>query len=166
MDGIIKNMNLFVDGKGYAGKATEVTPPKLALLMDEHKAGGMDAAIDIEMGMEKLEASFILTDYNKDVLKLWGVSDGSTVPLVFRAAAKDADGKVHAIILNMRGRLKDIDRGTWKPGEKAPLTFSVTLEYYKETIDGDVIYEIDIPNMKRIVNGKDQLKAERDALGI
>lgn len=166
MKNIIKNMNLFVAGKGFAGKVTEVTPPKLALLMDEHKAGGMDAAVDIEMGMEKLEASFIIIDYNKDVLKLWGVADGSTIPFVFRGVCKSDDGTVTPIILNMRGKLKDIDRGTWKPAEKAPLTFNMSLEYYKETVGGEVIYEFDIPNMKRIVGGVDQLEAERKALGI
>ena len=28
---ILKNFNLFVDGRGYAGKADEVTPPKLTI---------------------------------------------------------------------------------------------------------------------------------------
>ena len=165
MNNIIKNMNLFVDGKGYAGKVTELTPPKMSLKMDEHFAGGMDAPIDIEMGMEKLETSFILTDYNKDVLKLWGVY-GSTVPLVFRAAAQDENGTVTPVKIEMRGKFKEIDRGTWKPGEKAPITFNGSVEYYKETVNGEVLYEIDIPNMKRIINGKDQLEATRKALGI
>lgn len=38
---ILKNFNLFVDGRGYAGKAEEVTPPKLSLKTQEF--GGMDA---------------------------------------------------------------------------------------------------------------------------
>ena len=28
---ILKNFNLFVDGRGYAGRAEEVSPPKLSI---------------------------------------------------------------------------------------------------------------------------------------
>ena len=38
---ILKNFNLFVDGRGYAGKAEEVTPPKLSLKTQEFR-GGID----------------------------------------------------------------------------------------------------------------------------
>ena len=57
---ILKNFNLFIDGRGYVGKCEEVNPPKLSIKSEEYKAGGMDAPIAIDMGMEKLEASFTL----------------------------------------------------------------------------------------------------------
>lgn len=37
----------------------------------------MDAPIALDMGMEALEASFVLTAYDADVLALWGVAEGS-----------------------------------------------------------------------------------------
>ncbi|GHT98386.1 hypothetical protein FACS1894126_3800 [Alphaproteobacteria bacterium] len=53
---ILKNFNVFVDGRGYAGRVEEVSLPKLSLKTDEFLAGGMDAPIEIDLGMEKLEA--------------------------------------------------------------------------------------------------------------
>ena len=60
---VLKNMNLFVDGRGYAGVVDELTPPKLTMKTEEHRAGGMDAPVELDMGMEKLEASFSLKKY-------------------------------------------------------------------------------------------------------
>jgi len=47
---ILKNFNVFVDGRGYAGKIDEITLPKLTIKTEEYRAGGM--------GMEKLEADY------------------------------------------------------------------------------------------------------------
>jgi len=157
---------LFVDGRGYAGKVTQLTPPKLALKTEEFRAGGMDAPVDVEMGMEKLEASFILTKYDPAVLKLFGVADGSAVALIFKAASREDDGVVTPISIEMRGLLKDIDSGSWKPGEKAETTYNISCNYYKNTVGGEVIHEIDVKNMKRIINGVDQLADIRSALGM
>ncbi len=53
---ILRNFNVFVDGRGYAGKIEEITLPKLTIKTEEYRAGGMDIPISIDMGMEKLEA--------------------------------------------------------------------------------------------------------------
>lgn len=42
----------------------------------------------------------------------------------------------------------------------------MALTYYKLEIDGRVIYEIDALGMKRVINGVDQLAAQRTALGL
>ena len=49
MTKILKNFNLFVDGRGYAGRTEEVTPPKLTIKTEELRAGGMDAPISIDL---------------------------------------------------------------------------------------------------------------------
>ncbi len=163
---ILKNFNLFVDGKGHAGKADEVTLPKLALKTDEIKAGGMDAPVDVEVGMEKLEPSFSIIGSDPATLALWGVSNGANTPLRFKGAQKDNTGKVSAIDVEMRGLIKEVDMGNWKAGEKSIQKFTMNCNYYKFTQDGKVIYEIDILNMIRKINGKDVLAEERKALGI
>ena len=42
---VLKNMNLFVDGRGYAGRVDEIELPKLTLKTEEHRAGGMDVPV-------------------------------------------------------------------------------------------------------------------------
>ena len=85
MTKILKNFNLFVDGRGYAGRAEEVTPPKLTIKTEELRAGGMDAPISIDLGMEKLECGFSLVEYDPNLMQLteWAFRVMSISYLVF-----------------------------------------------------------------------------------
>lgn len=166
MKNLLKNINCFVDGRGHAGEIEELTPPSLRLLTEEFRGGGMDVAVDVPMGMEKLEASFSLKGYSPEVLKLFGLAPGNSIPLIFRGALEDDDGTVKAVVMTMRGFLREVDPGSWQPGQMAPLRGTVSLRYFKQTIDGELIHEIDADNMTRVINGVDQLAAQRQALAV
>lgn len=166
LDDILKNMSLFVDGRGFAGNVEELTLPKLTLKTEEFRNGGMDAPIEVEMGMEKLESEFTLTRFDKNVLKLFGLAPGQLTPLTIRGAVISDDGTQTAVVVNLQGVVREMDPGNWKPGEKATLKIMMALRYYKLTHGGDVVHEIDIPNMVRTIGGVDQLSAVRSALGI
>jgi P2 family phage contractile tail tube protein len=166
LSAILKNFSLFCDGRGYAGECEELTPPKLTFKTDEFRNGGMDAPVSIEMGMDKLEASFSLTKYDADVLKLFGLAPGNSKPLTFRGSVVSEDGTEIPVIINLTGYLTEVDMGSWKPGDKATLKGTVAVRYYKHTINGEVIHEVDIPNCVRIIAGVDQLKQTRANLGM
>jgi len=166
LNDILKNLNLFADGRGYAGNVEELNPPKLTMKTEEFRNGGMDAPVEVEMGMDKLEASFSLTKYDADVLKIFGLAPGNTKPLTFRGSLSGEDGVEKPVIIQMTGMLKEMDPGSWKPGDKANLKVTVAVRYYKHTINGEVVHEIDVPNMIRIVNGVDQLAVTRKNLGM
>jgi P2 family phage contractile tail tube protein len=166
LDGILKNMNLFVDGRGQAGNIEEITLPKLTSKTEEFRNGGMDAPVEVEMGMEKLEMDFTLTRFDKEILKLYGLSSGNIKPLTIRGSLSSEDGTETGVIINLRGMIKEVDGGSWKPGDKATLKLSVALRYYKLTVGGEVIHEIDVPNMIRIIGGVDQLATQRANLGL
>lgn len=166
LDNVIKNMNLFVDGRGKAGNIEEVTLPKLTSKTEEFRNGGMDAAIEVEMGMEKLEMDYTLTSFDKEVLKLFGLAPGNLKPLTIRGSMGSESGAETAVIINMTGMIKESDAGSWKAGDAAKLKHSVALRYYKLTVGGEVIHEIDVPNMIRIISGVDQLAQQRANLGM
>ena len=163
---VVKNSNLFVDGRGYAGQLQDFDPPKLTLVTEDARMGGMDAPVELTMGMEKLEAGFTLISYDKAVLSQWGVGEGSNVPFTVREALESWDGNVTAVVHTMRGKIKAIDPGTHKPGEVAPLKVSLALDYYKQTHGSTTVHEIDVVNMVRVINGVDALADIRRALGI
>jgi P2 family phage contractile tail tube protein len=163
---VLKNINLFVDGRGYAGQVANYTPPAMTLVVDEHRAGGMDSAVGLDMGMEPLEVSFALTAYDREVLSLFGVAEGNGVAFTARGVLESYDGTITPVVHQMRGKITGIDRGTWTAGEKANLTITMRLDYYKETHGGRALHEIDVVNMVRIVNGVDRLAQQRAALGI
>jgi P2 family phage contractile tail tube protein len=161
-----KNLNLFVDGRGYAGQIEEFNPPKLALVTEEFRGGGMDAPIEITMGMEKLECDFSLIAYDAEVLKLFGVAEGNLVPFVAREALESFDGAITPVVHTMRGKIREIDPGTSKPGDKPSLRVSMALNYYKLQHGATTVLEIDVENMVRVVNGVDALASQRAALGL
>lgn len=163
---VLKNINLFVDGRGYAGQIDEYNAPDLTIQTEDYRAGGMDAPIAIDMGMEALETSFSLIAYDADVLSLFGVAEGQQVPFTARGALESYDGAVKPVVHTMRGRITSLARGTWAPGQKPALQVTMRLDYYKEEIDGVTINEIDVVNMVRIVAGVDRLAAQRAAIGI
>lgn len=160
---ILKNMNLFVDGIGTAGFIEEITTPPLALMTEEHRAGGMDMPIELDMGMEKMELSFQLSDPTETVISLLGKQD---VLFIARSAhQRDGEAAVPAIV-NMTGMLKQYDPGAFQAGQKANHTFGVALKYYKLTVAGKELAEIDVVNMVRKIDGVDQLATIRTAIGV
>lgn len=163
---ILRNVNLFVDGRGYAGRVQMVQLPKLTVATEEHRAGGMDAPVEIDMGMEKLEASWSMDSVDDEMLRRWGLAADSLTPCVFRGALQSEDASVRAVAAHCLGMLREVDYGDWKPGEKSTLKCTMAVRRYRLEIDGDVVHDIDVANMVRIVDGTDQLAAQRAALGI
>jgi hypothetical protein len=162
---ILKNFNLFIDGRGYVGKAEEVNPPKLNIKTEEFRAGGMDSPAMIDMGVEKLEGSFTLLEYDKDVLKQFGLVSGNSVQVTLRGAMQD-DTTVSPIIIKLRGMYTEMDMGKFAAGEKGTLQCTIACRYYSLEIDGEKLIEIDIENMTRVIGGQDKLVDVRKALGI
>lgn len=165
-ENILKYWSLFVDGRGYVGNVEQFKLPELNLKTQEFRAAGMDAPISLDMGMEKLSVTFNLTKKCADIMKLFGGKEGIDIPLTARGGLESRDGTVTPFIASMRGEIVSIKSGEWKPGEPATDEYTVDLTYYKYEQDGAVLHEIDVLNMKRIVNGEDRLAAHRDACGI
>ncbi len=78
----------------------------------------------------------------------------------------DEDGAERPIQINLRGMLREVDMGNWKPGDKGTLKVMMALSYYKLTHSGQVMIEIDPTNMVRIIDGQDQLRQTRAHLGL
>lgn len=163
---VLKNMNLFVDGRGYAGRIDEIQLPKLTLKTEEHRAGGMDLPVEIDLGMEKLEAELTISDYDPEVYKLFGLLDLKPVQITIRGAIQAQGEDAKPVVVNLRGGWREIDAGTWKPGDKSTLKVSVAASYYKLTIDGQEVVEVDAINLVRKVGGVDQMNAIRAAIGL
>ncbi len=163
---ILKNINVFIDGAGKVGVASELTLPKITYKTEEFRGGGMNAPLEIPMGMEKLEASFSVKEYVKENFELLGAFKTDDQPkLIFRGSIDTGDG-IKPIVITMSGYFKEADFGNWKAGDNAEIKYAATLHYYKLAINDEDVMEIDVINMVERINGKDRLEAERKALGI
>ena len=165
-DRILKNFSLSLDGIGYVGKVDTAQIPALTLATEEFRAGGMDAPIKLDMGQEAMEAEFTLSSFDNDAIALWGRADTSNLALTLRGALEDADGTVTPLIVNISGPVQGLEAGEMQAGQKGELSFTQNVRTLRWTQDGEVLIDLDIPNMVRIVNGVDQLAEKRAALGI
>lgn len=163
---VLKAYSLFVDGRGYAGKA-DLELPELSVTTEEYAAGGMSGKIKLDMGLvEAIDAKFTLYDYEPDVLKLWGLIDGNAVAVTFRGAKQDDGGNDPVPVkVTCRGQLQMAGFGSWEAGAKTSLECTLNCRAYKLEVGGETLIEIDAERMVRIVGGTDQMAALRGAIG-
>ncbi len=163
----LKNFALFNDGNSYLGEVPEVTLPKLTRKTDDYRAGGMGGSIKLDFGMEGLEAEWTAAGYLRDMLAQWGVLKHDGVMLRFAGALQADDSEsVVALEVIMRGRHTEVDFGKAEAGSKTEIKVKTALTYYKVSINGAPVIEIDLVNMIEMVNGADRLQAVRQALGV
>lgn len=163
----LKYMNLFNDAASYMGEIAEVVLPKLTRKMEEWRGGGMARPLMADMGGEVLSIEWTCGGIMRDVFKQYGVTKHDGVQLRFagsyRAEDKDEPMAVEVVI---RGRHSEIDPGTAKAGDDTTFKVTSQVSYYKLTIDGEVLIEIDVMGMVEKVDGVDLLAKDRKAIGM
>lgn len=164
---LLKAYALFVDGRGYAGKA-DIELPTLSITTEEYAAGGMAGKIKVDMGLvEAIDLKFTLYEYDKDLIKLWGLVDGSAVRITARGAEQSDDGQAtKPIRVEVEGQFHELGMGSWEAGSKASMECTVNARNYKLIVDGETVVEIDAERMVRKIGGTDQMQALRGAIGV
>ena len=163
----LKDFNLFENGISYAGKATEVTLPKLSRKMEEYRAAGMSAPVSVDLGQEAMQLEWTAGGLVKEALKQYAAKSHGAVQLRFAGAYQsDDDAAVQAVEVTVRGRYKELDMGSAKVGDDTSHKFSMPLSAYKLTIDNEVIFDFDFMNGIEIVGGEDRRADIRKAIGL
>ena len=163
----LKNFNLFNEGQNYIGQVDEIVLPKLTAKMEEWRGGGMDIPVDIDLGMEKLTMEWTLGGYEAQVLRQFGAMTHGAFGLRFAGAVQSDDvAEVKAVEIVVRGRHSEIDFGTAKAGEDTKKKITTSLSYYKLTLNGEELVEIDALNMIKRIGGTDLSQGLRAALGM
>lgn len=162
----LKDMNFFEDGTSFKGSVTEVTLPKLALKLEDYRAGGMAGPVPVDFGLEKIELEFKAGGLVRGLFRQFGA--GAVDATLNRFAGgyqDDATGRVVSCEIVTRGRTMEIDMGTAKPGDDTEQTFKTVCSYYKLQVDGEVWIEIDMISGIFRVFGQDRRAAIRAAIG-
>ncbi|WP_019604530.1 phage major tail tube protein [Teredinibacter turnerae] len=64
----LKDFNLFGNGDSWQGKIAELALPKLTRKYEEYRGGGIDGAVEIDLGQEKIEfkwqAAWLIQSWN------------------------------------------------------------------------------------------------------
>ncbi|MDU7558410.1 MAG: phage major tail tube protein, partial [Pseudomonas sp.] len=67
---VLSNTNLFVDGISFSGDVPSLTLPKMTLKTEGHRGGGMADEIEMDMGLEKMEANWTTTGVRREAPKV------------------------------------------------------------------------------------------------
>jgi hypothetical protein len=161
---ILKGFSVSVDGRGYIGRVETAKLPDLNITTEDFRAGGMDAPVEFDQGMEKLDCSLTFAEYDPDLIRLFGLLSANT-PIVLRGAVQRQGEDAIGVVVRLTGGIKSITREDWSQGKKGSMTIVANCNKYTEEQDGVVLVDIDIINMKRIIGGTDQLAGQRALLG-
>lgn len=165
----LKSMNLFNDGTGYLGVCKSVTLPTLARKMESYRGGGMNGTAKADLGLsdDGLQMEWKTGGLEVQVLRQFGAVSASGVMLRFAGSYQQDDtGEYTDVEIVVRGRHETIDLGDAAPGEDTEQSITTALTYYKLTVAGEVIVEIDVLNFIENINGVDMLAEQRRAIGI
>ena len=162
----LKDMNIFNEGESYLGLCSTVTLPKLSRAMEDYKGGGMSGPVKVDNGNEAMQLEWTVGGMALQVFKQYGATQVDGVQLRFAGAYQRQDtGAVDAVEVVVRGRHQEIDMGDQEPGEDSETKIVTPLAYYKLTVNGAVIIELDFLRGIEIVDGVDRTLAIRQAIG-
>ncbi|WP_429952395.1 phage major tail tube protein [Aeromonas veronii] len=166
----LKRLNVFLNGENWVGEAEDFTPAKLTRKFEAYRGGGMGGAVNIDMGFDDsaLDVSFTFGGYGEPLLRCMGEpkADGTMVRFAGSVQGDDT-AEVVPVEIICRGRFKELDRGTLKAGDNSQAKVGMVNTYYKETVNGQVIHEIDFINMIEIgPDGLDRMTEHRKAIGL
>ena len=165
----LKHFNLFNDSNLYGGIAKTVTLPKLGRKMEAYRGGGMDGPAKADLGFsdDGIVLEWTLGGWDLVALRQFGAVRADGVMLRFAGSVqRDDDGGVSSVEIVVRGRHEEIDFGEATPGEDTEHKISTACTYYKLSVDGEVITEIDFLNFVFTVDGEDLLAEHRKAIGL
>jgi P2 family phage contractile tail tube protein len=101
------------------------------------------------------------------VIRQFGAATVAAIGLRFAGSyQRDDTGETTAVEIVVRGRHEEIDFGNAKAGDDTEVSIKTIWSYYKLTIDGEVVVEIDIPGVVENVGGVDLLAEHRKNIGL
>lgn len=165
----LKNLNLFNDGHSYLGVSKSVTLPSLGRKMESYRGGGMNGPVKADLGFsdDGIQLEWKTGGLDLISLRQFGMIKASGVLLRFTGAFQQDDTEeMSNVEIVVRGRHETIEMGDAQPGEDTEHSITTTCSYYKLTVDGEDIIEIDLLNFIEKVDGVDLLAKQRAALGI
>jgi len=163
----LKHFNLFGNGDNWQGQISSLTLPPMVRQMEEYRGAGMNAPVDIDMGMEKMEFSWTPAGLIPELFDNFGTNRLDSDMLRFAGSyQRDDTGETVPVEIVVRGRHREINMGDAEAGSDNTQSITTTLSYYKLTIAGEDIVEIDVINLVERVRGTDRLEEHRQNIGL
>ena len=165
----LKYFNMFFDGDNYFGMVPEITPAKLTRKTEDYQAGGMPGSVAVDLGFDAgaLDMDITLGGMDAGLLKKWGIATADGMQTRYAGSYQDdSTGEAVPVEIQTRRRFTEMDPGTSKTGDDTSHKYTLKNTYYKLTINGEEIIEVDVLNMIYKVGGVDMMEKHRANIGL
>lgn len=165
----LKHMNMYLAGESWAGIVESFTPASLARQTEAFRGGGMGGGVKVDMGFEAdaLDTQCVIGGFDDRILRHHAKETIDGLQVRFAGSyQRDDTGEVVAVEVVQRGRILNDDQGEQKGGESNQTTVSFANTYYKVTVNGETIREVDLVAKIDIVDGEDRMEKHRNAIGL
>lgn len=153
----LKNLNAYADGASYLGEVASFEEPALAIAMEEYRGGGMPGPVQIDRGLQAMQATLTMGGHTKALIRKFGTTNVEGVRLRLVSAFQRDDGsRAEAVEIYIGGRFSEIGFGTSSAGEDTEHEYTVPLAYYRRVVDGRTEVEIDMVAGRFLVDGIDR----------
>lgn len=162
---LIVNYNVYQDGDGLLGLASEVTLPQFEAMTESVSGAGIageyDAVIPGHFGSQTMELQFRAIDEQS-----FKLMEPRRKTIVLRASQQgynvtSGEKRYDGLKISVRGMPKSLDGGKIAIGKPTETKVTLEITYYKVEKNGDVLMEYDKLNMIYIINGVDYLEEVR-----
>lgn len=160
---------VYEEGNRYLG-TTSVTLPNLSYLITEMSGAGVAGKMEtIVLGhLEAMTTTINMRTLNKEAAIL---SEPRKHTIELRQAVQENDTATGAMKINkVKHTLvlipKTLTAGTVQPAAAGEPNLEFATHYWKESVNGEVVREIDPLNYIFKINGVDYLEEVKDALGM
>jgi P2 family phage contractile tail tube protein len=165
--GIFQDFTVWIKDVGKIGESPGFQPPEINIATEEYRGGGMDVAVEIPHGIEKIEFDFDLHTYDPQVFENLGFGVGTLdVPVTFRGYLMTPNGSEQGVIIHTHSLIKSVKTSKVEPGRKVELTVNLVANYYYHEINGRIVTQIDAFNKITFIGGVDRSANARDILAI
>ncbi|WP_085581463.1 MULTISPECIES: phage major tail tube protein [unclassified Pseudomonas] len=152
-----------LQGLPLSATVEEFTAPKIEFDM-ENMTGGRFIVEEMAKSAKALGAKLILQGAGPEVMLALGVKLGDDILLNVREAGQDQDGNTWFTYHTVGGKLKSLEEGTVKMGEKPKTTLELSCRTYNRLENGVPVIDIDVRTQKFVLNGVDILGDARRAV--
>ncbi|KPA92728.1 phage major tail tube protein [Pseudomonas sp. RHF3.3-3] len=139
------------------------TPPKIEFEM-ETMQGGRFIGEEMAKSGKPLTAKLELQGAGPELMLALGVTVGDDILLNVREAGQDQDGNTYFIYHTVGGRLKSLEEGMLKMGDKPKTTLEFSCRTYNRLENGVSVIDVDVRTQKFVLNGVDILGSARRAV--
>lgn len=153
----LRSWTFFTKGMRIQG-AHEYTPPELSIQVTNLRSGAQDVPTPVDDGMEALTCQVKFWGIDTDMLALLGCVAGQK-PRFTAYEGYMSNGTALGAIEEFEGFISKVTRDA-RAGEsqsEVSVTVDIALNYYKQTLEGRELIEIDTERFIRRINGVDQL---------